>query len=230
MSRARQGKIARLPHALREEINRRLGDGETGGTVLTWLNAQPEAIKIWEVHFEGAPATPQNLSEWRLGGYRDWQTQRQKVEDLKSLSAYALNLAKSGGQVADGVAAVVAGHMLESFEELIYGAAPSGKMSGEGGDDGEAAMPDLTLNISRLAQAATRLKKANLDEKKLDLSTRQAELKEKEHALSREKFETQTVAKFLEWAKKPEALAIMDSGKPAPVQMELMRALMFGME
>ena len=66
---ARQGKIARLPAALKSEVNRRLFDGEGASVILPWLNNQPGAIKVWEAYFEGLPASPQNLSEWRLGGH-----------------------------------------------------------------------------------------------------------------------------------------------------------------
>ena len=40
---ARNGKIARLPHTLREKINQRLLDGKTSTVILTWLNAETEA-------------------------------------------------------------------------------------------------------------------------------------------------------------------------------------------
>ncbi len=46
--------------------------------------------------------------------------------------------------------------------------------------------------------------------------------------LDREKMEKQTVQKFLLWAKSSEARAIMDSGKPKAVQMDLLHDLMFG--
>ena len=39
----RQGKIARLPRPLRNELNRRLADNEDGGVLLNWLNAAPAA-------------------------------------------------------------------------------------------------------------------------------------------------------------------------------------------
>jgi hypothetical protein len=223
MARTRQGKIARLPHVLREEINRRLSDGETGGTILSWLNAHVDAVRIWDQHFEGAPATAQNLSEWRLGGYRDWQMQRQKVEDLKTLSSHAAQLAQAGQGVESGSTAILAGHIMESWETLLYAGGTSADENGEGGSEA-----DLALNFARLTQAATRLKKASIDEQKMLLAQRQANHKEKELALSREKFEHQTVQKFIQWAKSPEATAILDSGKPAAVQMDLMRELMFG--
>ena len=223
MSRTRQGKIARLPHALRDEVNRRLHNGETGGTILAWLNVHPDAIRVFDDQFEGAPVTAQNLSEWRLGGYRDWQTQQQKVEDLKTLSSHAAELAKAGTGVESGTTAILAGHILDSWETLLFAGGTTADEEGNGGSE-----PDLALNFSRLAQAATRLKKVSLDEQKLELEKRKVKQKDKALELDREKFESQTVAKFLEWAKRPEAVAILDSGKPQTVQMDLMRELMFG--
>lgn len=227
MSRTRQGKIARLPHHLRDEVNHRLHNGETGGTILAWLNVHPDAVRVWDNHFEGAPATAQNLSEWRLGGYRDWQMNRQKVEDLKTLSSHAAELAKAGTGVESGTTAILAGHIMDSWETLLFS---GGGSEGEGGEDGEGGGngPDLALNFSRLAQAATRLKKVSLDEQKLELEKRKLKQKDKQLELEREKFETLAVSKFMEWVKRPEAVAVLDSGKPATVQMDLLRELMFG--
>lgn len=69
---ARNGKIARLPAAVREELNQRLLDGEAGPALIEWLNALPEAQAALQRNFAGRPMTEQNLSEWRQGGFRDW--------------------------------------------------------------------------------------------------------------------------------------------------------------
>ncbi len=41
------GKIARLPRALRDELNRRMGDGQTGQELLLWLNRLPKVKNSW---------------------------------------------------------------------------------------------------------------------------------------------------------------------------------------
>ena len=61
---ARQGKIARLPESLREQLNRRLREGQLGPQILPWLNAQPETIQTLAELFQGQPVTSQNLSDW----------------------------------------------------------------------------------------------------------------------------------------------------------------------
>ena len=68
----RKGKIGRLPHAVREELNRRLWDGEAGGSLLAWLNGLPRA--------EARAITKQNLSEWRKGGWEDWLGRQESRE------------------------------------------------------------------------------------------------------------------------------------------------------
>ncbi len=67
----RIGKIARLPHALRETLNRRLQDGEPGTELVAWLNGLPAVKQALAKDFGGRPITEQNLSEWRQRGYGD---------------------------------------------------------------------------------------------------------------------------------------------------------------
>ena len=69
---ARRGKIARRPAHLRRQLNLRLENNEPAETILPWLNALPETQHILAAQFHGAPITPQNLSEWRQGGFREW--------------------------------------------------------------------------------------------------------------------------------------------------------------
>jgi hypothetical protein len=93
MSDTRNGKIARLPRKIREQLNRRLQDGELGVRLVDWLNGLPEVQKILKDQFEERPVSGQNLSEWKQGGYQDWfrhqeasgfvQRLREEAEELK---------------------------------------------------------------------------------------------------------------------------------------------------
>jgi hypothetical protein len=69
----RNGKIARLPDDIREELNRRLERNIQGITLVEWLNSLPEVQEILRDLFEGNPIIPQNLSQWRQGGFAEWQ-------------------------------------------------------------------------------------------------------------------------------------------------------------
>jgi hypothetical protein len=87
MNATRNGKIARLPKAVREELNRRLCDGEPGNQLVAWLNALPEVQRIVATEFGGRAVREQNLSEWKQGGYADWLRQQEALELVCSLSA-----------------------------------------------------------------------------------------------------------------------------------------------
>src|SRR5580700_10403956 len=82
--RARRGKIARLPHAIREEINQRLLDGLPGVEILAWLNALPEVRDVLAKYFNGSPISEDNLSQWRHGGYVGW------LENQRALNAFSI--------------------------------------------------------------------------------------------------------------------------------------------
>src|SRR5215472_5415538 len=76
------GKIARLPKHIREQLNRRLDDGQPASEILPWLNALPEVQEILAAQFDSAPITPQNLSRWHLGGFKQWLQNQQSLAEL----------------------------------------------------------------------------------------------------------------------------------------------------
>ena len=105
---ARRGKIARLPEALRRELNERLREGEEGEPLLAWLNGLPEVQAILNDHFDGKAISKQNLSEWRMGGYQEWLRHRESREWLAGLIREARDLDETaGGATASDYAAVV---------------------------------------------------------------------------------------------------------------------------
>src|SRR5450432_1923852 len=85
MKGTRTGKIARLPRTIREQLNRRLQNGEQGKKLVAWLNGQPEVQAIMTAEWEGKPLRQQNLSEWKKGGYRDWLVQQEALEVAERL-------------------------------------------------------------------------------------------------------------------------------------------------
>lgn len=85
----RNGKIARLPGSLRDELNRRVREGVPGKNLVNWLNSQPAVREVLEKEFGGRAISEQNLSEWKQGGYEDWlrhQETRTLVQELASQS------------------------------------------------------------------------------------------------------------------------------------------------
>jgi hypothetical protein len=67
MIMARNGKIARLPRGMREQVNSKLDNGETGVQIAEWLNGQPMVKDFIAALFGGRPLNEQNVCEWRQG-------------------------------------------------------------------------------------------------------------------------------------------------------------------
>lgn len=101
----RRGKIARLPRQTRDELNVRLENGEPGVRLVEWLNGLPEVKEILEKNFDGHPISEVNLSEWKNGGFLDWQAQREKFADMEDLKADGKELAGMTSGVADNMEA-----------------------------------------------------------------------------------------------------------------------------
>jgi hypothetical protein len=85
MNLTRNGKIARLPLTVRQELNRRLDEGEQGKKLVAWLNELPVVQTIVAAEFCGKAIREQNLSEWKQGGYRDWQAKQEALEIAQRL-------------------------------------------------------------------------------------------------------------------------------------------------
>jgi hypothetical protein len=227
MARQRNGKIARLPHSLRKAVNQRLLDGETSGTILEWLNAQPEAIKVWEAHFEGMPANAENLSQWRIGGYADWLAEREKIEATKELADYSHRLAKSAGsKLSEGAQAILGGEILATMETILQSDVPA-KLVGKG-DDASLEPGDPLDRLAVLTSVVTKLRLADQRSEKLEIERGRNKQRERDHELLRDKMEKTTVEAFMKYAASPEARAILESGKPKSVQMASLRKLIFG--
>ena len=94
---ARNGKIARLPNAIREQINLRLQDGGEGKKIAEWLNTLPEVTSLMTAEFDGQRINDNNLSNWKLGGYREWEEQQAALETMLQFQSEAVQLSQAGG-------------------------------------------------------------------------------------------------------------------------------------
>ncbi len=107
---ARNGKIARLPREIREELNERLERSEPSPQLLEWLNALPEVKAVLRDGFSGAPINRQNFSAWRQGGFQEGLLRRDLCQEARHVPQLAGN---QGGEyspaaLADDVATVLA--------------------------------------------------------------------------------------------------------------------------
>jgi hypothetical protein len=81
----RNGKIARLPAAIRRQLNQRLFDGGQGKQLVQWLNGLPNVQAILKAQFKGNPITATNLSQWKNGGYSAWEAGERMADNLSSI-------------------------------------------------------------------------------------------------------------------------------------------------
>ena len=113
------GKIARLPKHIRDQLNQRLEDGQTAEDILPWLNRLPECKKMLAEKFGSRPITPQNLSQWKNGGYQTWLRVQQACEQARLLSEQDdAFIAKDGLTIADRLGVLVAAQLLADFQTL----------------------------------------------------------------------------------------------------------------
>lgn len=158
----RNGKIARLPRAVREELNRRMDDGEQGEPLLRWLNELPATQKVVAAHFEGAAVNKQNLSDWRLGGFVEWQARQELTEDSLDL----------GGDVEDLAAARSGAHKnLTENLATVVGLRYARLVMDWKGEPDEAfekkakALRGMVRDVTELRRSDLRAAKQALDEK-----------------------------------------------------------------
>ncbi len=95
--RMRRSKISRLSHEARENLNKRLEDGEPGKRLLAWLNDLAETKSVVAREFGGKPISESNLSDWRLGGYEEW---RARKETLAAAVEFAMKAGEGVGTAA----------------------------------------------------------------------------------------------------------------------------------
>ena len=100
----RTGKIARLPVEIRHQLNRRLQDGKPGKQLVVWLNSLPEVRAVLKEEFGARPITEQNLSEWKLGGYADWERHEGSCALVSRLTDEAGDLKVAASSAATTVA------------------------------------------------------------------------------------------------------------------------------
>jgi len=113
------GKIARLPHAIRNQLNLRLQDGEPGAKLVQWLNGLPEVQIVLQAEFDGRPIREQNISEWKKRGFREWQIQQDALEQLPQVVTEAAELnGQVNGKLTDHLAVWLTAHLMAAVRRL----------------------------------------------------------------------------------------------------------------
>jgi hypothetical protein len=218
---AHKGKIGRCPPHIREEVCRRLHEGQTARKICTWLNAHPDVLRVLDEHFAEQPVTDQNISEWRKGGYQKWLDRRAQLETTRQLADYSLKLAE-GMSPSEGAARIAGGQLLMIFEDLDIEAQ-------------RTLLKDKPGTYIALLDALARVKKSEADAEKArqakrvaDQNDKRLEQNERKLALDEQRFQFRTTELFLKFYEDRRAKEIIDGKGSQPVKMEKLRELMFG--
>ena len=120
----RNGKIARLPYAIRDLLNCRLRDGKQGVKLMKWLNGLPKVQEVLAEEFGGRPISEQNLSEWKQGGFEDWLRHQETRAWVRALADESADLEEIAGDfsVADWLSAPLAVALGRWVHEITVGA------------------------------------------------------------------------------------------------------------
>jgi len=110
-----KGKVASLPHALREQVCQHLLNGWTYVQVAEWL--EKETQRPWNV---------ENLSNWHGTGYQKWLKNRESIEAIAARRDAALAMVQSlkadGQSAASAISEandqLLASHIYEALSEF----------------------------------------------------------------------------------------------------------------
>ena len=206
---ARNGKIARLPLAVRNQINQDLLENKGGPEILARVNTSlklrgPDAI------------TPQNLSEWRAGGFADWLEKQDKVERIQQLSEFALRLADAnGGSINAGAAAVAGGQLLEILESFDT-------------ETQKAMLAAAPENYFELLDKLSKLQRSGAEEKKVSQNDVRLQQNDRKLALEEQRFRRQTAELFLKFYTDKKAKEIVEGAATKEVKIEQLKLAMVG--
>ena len=158
---SRIGKIARLPHDIREQLNRRLLDGQSGTEILQWVNELPQCRQILAQKFGGRPIDDGNLHEWRHGGYEEWLWHEDRRDRLGSSFEHIakLDAVGDGSQVAERLGALVAAELATALNML----------------EGISDMNDRWFRLREISRELTRFRRENCNNQRLRLAEQRLE-------------------------------------------------------
>ena len=186
----RNGKIAHLPHSIRTQINQRLHDGETGVSLVEWLNSLPEVRAVLAANFHGRPISEQNISEWKAGGYEDWLEQQEVLASVQHTLDDAAQLkATVPGSLAEPMAQLLVARLSLALRQL--------RPNPENGEVNCAALHALCADLVELRRGDQNAERMRIERERLQIERERLEM-------DRQQMQLRTVEQFWAWAQQDE--------------------------
>ncbi|HEY1048592.1 MAG TPA: hypothetical protein VGE39_02510 [Prosthecobacter sp.] len=215
LPKTHKGKVGRLPAKIREEVCRRIHDGQTAGQIIPWLNGLPDTVRVCNALFEGNLITPQNLSDWRMGGFMIWREQQDEIEATRDRARYSLELSKaSGGNLSEGALAQLTGEVMELLEEVSALRKAGAEMNPKA--------------LAAVAKILTAIRARELDTHTSRLNQKRLEQKDRELDLAEAAFRMKTAEMFLQFFDHEETRRIATSGERKETKVKELVQLWFG--
>jgi hypothetical protein len=212
---ARKGKIARMPSAIRAEVNRRLDEGQSGPVIIAWLHRQPEVLAVLDEHFHEQPISAENLSQWRQGGYQDHRRRMERVADTLDLARHARGVQEAGGGSMDLPAAIAGSQLMQVLADF----------------DPETLKVELAKDPTAwlgILEMLARLQRSKADELVARQNERKLDQAERKLVLEETRFRRQTAELFLKFYADKRAAEIAESKADTEVKMGELIEHMFG--
>ena len=174
MNTTRNGKIARLPKAIREELNQRLEDGETGTALVDWLNGLPQVQALVASQFGGHPILEQNLSQWKQGGYEDWRNDQKAMELARHLYERDQEMqeqARERPPISEVLSRWLTSRYVVTTREIEA-------------TDG----PESWRMLRQMCGDVTKLRRTEQHERRLEIEQQRADIEQEKHKLEQKRF------------------------------------------
>ena len=193
----KRSKIAALPGCLREEVCRRLYDGQYHRTIVDWLNSLPEVRAMTASRYEGIPIHRHNLSRWYRSGYQVWLKRHELTARAEELTKVAARIAgDSGITLASGAAQHTAGKLLELLDRLGHATKGTAAKAPAGSANAGTTLPD-TKALLDIARALTALRHAEQNDERISTDRQRLDRLDRQIALAQHKFQYITVTQLL---------------------------------
>jgi hypothetical protein len=150
----------------------------------------------------------QNLSEWKAGGYREWQAHQQALERASDLASSASELNETAGAMADHLAVVLTARYVAALAEWD--------------GDPEAVVGRKLRVLRALCQDVVELRRG--DHSAARLKIEQARLEGE-----REETEEEVVEHFRRWAQNPKVREAICGKCTSPEEREQRLRHIFGL-